>query len=179
MTTVEVKIKGISPLLMHKYPLEPIEKPEKLSKEEQAEMAAYRDEETRLLYVPSEAIQRTLIGAATFSKGKGRASLQKEAAASLLVSPVRLSLGTEHYKIDARPVVIKATQGRIVRYRPRLDSWETTFFLEYDPMLMTEQQVRKIVDDAGSRVGLLDFRPERKGPYGRFMVTSWVMSKAK
>ena len=24
-----------------------------------------------------------------------------------------------------------------------------------------------------SRVGLLDFRPEKKGPFGRFVVTSW------
>jgi len=33
--------------------------------------------------------------------------------------------------------------------------------------------LRHIVDDAGSRVGLLDFRPERKGPFGRFIVIEW------
>jgi len=30
-----------------------------------------------------------------------------------------------------------------------------------------------VVDDAGVRVGLLDFRPERKGSFGRFMVVEW------
>jgi len=29
------------------------------------------------------------------------------------------------------------------------------------------------VDDTGQRVGLLDFRPEKKGPFGRFVVTRW------
>jgi hypothetical protein len=33
--------------------------------------------------------------------------------------------------------------------------------------------VRVIVNDAGSRVGLLDFRPEKKGPFGRFSVIKW------
>jgi hypothetical protein len=29
------------------------------------------------------------------------------------------------------------------------------------------------VDDAGQRVGALDFRPEKKGAFGRFVVTHW------
>jgi len=69
--------------------------------------------------------------------------------------------------------VIAATKGRIVRHRPRLDQWQLKFEIEYDPTLLKETQVRKIVDDAGCRVGLLDFRPERKGPFGRFTVTNW------
>jgi hypothetical protein len=54
-----------------------------------------------------------------------------------------------------------------------LDAWVAAFTLEYDPNLITEPQLRTILDDTGSKVGLLDFRPERKGPFGRFMVTSW------
>jgi hypothetical protein len=70
-------------------------------------------------------------------------------------------------------VVIPSTKGRVLRHRPRLDAWETSFTLIFDETLMSEKQVRKIIDDCGSLVGLLDFRPERKGPYGRFMVTKW------
>ena len=75
--------------------------------------------------------------------------------------------------IDSRPVVVPATKGRIVRHRPRFDTWETTFNISFDETLLTSQQVRTVVDDCGSRVGLLDFRPERKGPFGRFMVSHW------
>lgn len=171
--TVDCTIKDISPLLMHAFPLVQIPGFEKLSPEEQAEYAAYRDPETKELYVPGIAFQRALVNGATYSKGKGRASLQKVVAACVLVSPERASLGVRDYIIDARPVVIPATKGRIMRIRPRLDDWQATFTLEYDPTLLTEQQLRQVVDDTGSRVGLMDFRPERKGPFGRFMVIDW------
>ena len=177
MKSVNVTIRGKSPLLMHAYPMIPIEALEKKSPEEQAELAAYRDPDTNALYLSGIAVQRALIGAAVYSKGKGRASLQKTAAACLLISPERIGLGTTTYVIDARAVVIPSTKGRVIRYRPRLDTWEATFELEWDETLLTENQVRRIVDDMGQRVGLLDFRPEKKGPFGRCMVTNWSLNK--
>jgi len=173
MKKLAVEIKGISPLLMHAFPMAPIEGLEKMKPEEQAESVAYRVPATGELYVPGTALQRALVNAAVFSKGKGRASLQKIAAAVLFVSPEWLGCGTKEYQVDSRPVVVPATKGRVLRHRPRLDKWGLSFTLEYDETLLSEQQVRRIVDDTGSRVGLLDFRPERKGPFGRFMVTKW------
>lgn len=169
---VQTTITGISPLLMHAYPLVPIEALEKKSPKEQAELAAYRDPAGEL-YVPGVNIQRALIAAATFSKGKGRASLQKPVAACTLVTPERVLLDAQEYSIDVRPVVIPSTKGRVLRYRPRLDEWALTFAIEFDPELVSVVQLRRVVDDAGRRVGLLDFRPERKGPFGRFEVTRW------
>lgn len=170
---ITVAIKGTSPLLMHAFPLEPIEAIGKKTPAEQAEYAAYRVPATDELYIPGVAIQRALVGAATYSQGKGRATLQKPAAACLLVSPDYVGLGVTDYAIDSRPVVVPATRGRIMRHRPRLDEWKVVFNLEYDDVLLSEKQVREIVDNMCSRVGLLDFRPERKGPFGRSMVTSW------
>ncbi|MCI0422766.1 MAG: hypothetical protein L0312_26685 [Acidobacteria bacterium] len=175
----EVEIKGITPLLMHAFPLVPLEALEKKPIAEQAEAAAYRIPSSNGnvgdLYIPGTAIQRGLVGAATFSKGKGRASLQKQAAACLFVTPEYVSLNTKEYAIDSRPVVIPATKGRVLRHRPRLDSWGVKFTLEFDDSLISETQLRQIVDDLGQRVGLLEFRPERKGPFGRFMVTKWLV----
>src|SRR5215475_7772791 len=105
MTTkaIEVMIKGVSALLMHRFPLQPIEAIEKQSPEVQAEEAAYRDETNgRGLYIPGINLQRALIAAATYSKGKGRASLQKPAAACLQITPERLALGVKEYNIDSR-----------------------------------------------------------------------------
>lgn len=168
-----ITMEGISPLLMHAFPLTPVKSIEKKSPAEQAEISAYRDPDTNELYVPGVAVQRGLIGAATYSKGKGRATLQKPVAACVLITPERIRLGVSEYAIDSRPVVVPATKGRIVRHRPRLDQWKITFDLEWDPELLTEDQVRQVVDDMGRRVGLLDFRPERKGPFGRSVVVSW------
>lgn len=170
---INCTIEGISPLLMHKYPLVPIEALEKKSTEEQAELAAYRIPDNGALYIPGTAIQRCCVGAASYSKGKGRASLQKVVAACLMVSPEYCSLNVKDFTIDGRPIVVPATKGRVMRYRPRLDEWATTFRIDFDKDLLTEVQVRRVVDDAGSRVGLLDFRPACKGPFGRFMVTKW------
>lgn len=170
---VKVTIKGTYGLLMHRYPLEEIEAIEKKTKEEQAEIAAYRDPDSGELYVPGVAVQRALIGGAVFSKGKGRASLQKPVAACVLVSPERISLGTKNYEIDSRPVVIPSTKGRIIRHRPLLNDWKATFEIEFDDALIKESELRTIVDNTGKRVGLLDFRPAQKGPFGRFVVTKW------
>lgn len=173
MKGINVTITGESPLLMHRYPAEPVEALEKKTPAEQAEIAAYRDPDTKGLYIPATAVQRTLVNGATYSKGKGRASLQKTAAACLLVSPPRLALDQKEFEVDSQPVVVPATKGRVMRHRPRLDKWAASFLLEYDDVLLSAQQVRDIVDNSGSRVGLLDFRPEKKGPYGRFKVTHW------
>lgn len=171
--TVEVTLQGKTPLLMHRFPLEPVEAIDKKPKEEQAEIAAYRDEETGNLYVPGVNVQRAFIGGAVYSKGKGRASLQKPAAACLMVSPANLDLGIKDYAVDSRPVVIPSTKGRVIRHRPRINDWKISFELDYDDTLLSHDQVREIVDNTCQRVGFLDFRPERKGPFGRAMVIDW------
>lgn len=178
-SVVRVEITGISPLLMHSFPMVPIEAIEKKSPQEQAELSAYRVPGTPELYIPAMALQRAFVSAASYSKGKNRASLQKPVAACVLVSPEYVLLGTDKYNIDSRPVVVPATRGRVMRHRPRLDQWSCTFQIEFDPTLLTADQMRRVVDDCGSRVGLLDFRPERKGPFGRFSVTLWTSEPSK
>jgi hypothetical protein len=39
--------------------------------------------------------------------------------------------------------------------------------------MMDPKLFREIVDAAGKRIGLGDFRPATKGPFGKFVVTSW------
>lgn len=171
-----VKIEGLTALLMHRYPVEPIEAIEKKSPDQQAEIAAYRHT-NGMLFVPGTAVQRALISGATYSKGKGRGSLARVAAACLFVTPEVLFLEPQNYTIDSRSVVNPPTGGRIMRHRPKLEKWSVTFMLEWDDALLSEVQARRIVDDTGSRVGVLDFRPERRGPFGRFIVTSWVVDE--
>jgi hypothetical protein len=174
---VEVAIKGLPPgLLMHRFPLEPVEGLDKKPKEEQAEFACYRNP-AGILYIPGPALQQALVAAATYSKGKGRGSLQKVVAASVFVTDGELSLNQKKYEVDSRAVVVPATGGRVVRHRPLIPEWETSFGLMYDEVLLSEKQLRKVVDDAGSLCGLLDYRPNCKGPFGRFMVTGWKLDE--
>ena len=58
-------------------------------------------------------------------------------------------------------------------HRPRFDEWRVSFTLEVDETLFSEALVRELLDIAGKRIGLGDFRPERKGPFGRFRTDAW------
>ncbi len=171
---INVVIQGISALLMHQFPMEsPPKGHEKWSAEQQAKLCEYRDPESGKLFIPGIAIQRCLIAGAVYSKGKGRASLKKPVAACVLISPERVSLGVKKYEVDSRPVVISATRGRIIRHRPRLDEWKCSFEIQFDDELVSAEEMKIVVEDAGKRCGLLDFRPACAGPFGRFRVTEW------
>ncbi len=176
MQAITVTIKGLPPgLLMRRFPLEPIEGIDKKSPDEQARLALY--EQDGHPFVPGVNLQRALVAGAAFSKGKGRATLQKIVAACVFVEEAQLPLNGATWITDARPVTIPATKGRIVRYRPLFAAWEVNATLTYDDRLLTEQQLRRVVDDTGNLVGILDFRPERKGPFGRFIVTAWKLAR--
>lgn len=173
MKRIQVAIKGASPLLMHAYPMVEQNGIDKAPAAEQAEFHTYRRPDTRALYVPGVNLQRGLVAAAAFSKGKGRASLAKVAAAGVFVLESYCDLMPQEYAVDSRPVVIPATKGRIIRHRARFDDWSIRFTIEYDETLLDEKQMRRVVDDLGQRVGLLDFRPAKMGPFGRFIITEW------
>jgi hypothetical protein len=76
-------------------------------------------------------------------------------------------------------VRIPATGGRILAYRPMFEDWKLAFEVELDTSIINAKLLRQIVDDAGKRIGLGDFRPSTKGPFGRFVVTKWVEQVVK
>ena len=176
---IRCKIQGISPLLMHRFPMEPIEAFEKKTPEEQAEISAYRIPGKKNLYIPSTAIQRCFIGAGVYSKGKRGAGLGKLVASCVFVAPEYCDLGVSEFEVFSIPVVVPSTKGRIIRHRPKLNAWETEFDIDFEDSLLNEIQLRKIVDDAGQLCGLLDFNPLHKGSYGRFIVVKWDKYKVK
>lgn len=171
---VEATIRGLSPLLMHRYVGDGATDTHRLPIEEQAERGAYRDSEG-FLFIPSTWLYQSMVNAGRYSKGKRGSSLMHAAAGSIMVTPEEIPLGTKSYEIDSRSAVNKQMRqaSRIMVYRPRLDDWSIVFTVLYDSEVLTHEQVRKILDDAGSRVGIGSFRPANKGPFGRFQVTGW------
>lgn len=100
MAQAQVTIEGTSALLMKKFLTEPVEGFDKKTPQEQAELSSYRIPGSKELYIPGVAIQRALVKAAAYSKGKGRASLQKSAAACLMVIPEYVGLGIDKFVVD-------------------------------------------------------------------------------
>jgi hypothetical protein len=62
---------------------------------------------------------------------------------------------------------VKVQQARIIRVRPMIPTgWKITFELEYDDSIINARALEKAMLDAGSLVGLGDWRPR----FGRFLV---------
>ena len=185
MKTVLVSLRGVSPILMHRWS----DKSEvdsgsnvrrtnvnRLTPREEAEETAYRTPEG-LLYMPSAAVVRCFREAASDFKQRGKRQSMKYAAgaAFIPVSDVLLFNPTlTDFEVDSRPVVIPATKGRIMRHRPRLNAWRLVFYVGIDTDLIGMDTAQEIMTAGGSLKGLGDYRPEKGGPFGRFAVETFV-----
>ena len=68
----------------------------------------------------------------------------------------------------AYTVDVVVQRNRVLRTRPKFDTWSCTFVLDVDPELIDEPKLRQWLDIAGRRLGLGDWRPEKSGVFGRF-----------
>ena len=63
---------------------------------------------------------------------------------------------------------VRVQRNRVQRTRPRFLPWAITIEVQYDPLMLNENDVRGIVQRAGSDIGFGDWRPK----FGRFTVQS-------
>lgn len=131
--------------------------------------------------IPQPNVLRCLVEGGRFHKvGKSQVTTAKS---SMLFSCIDIEgaevpiVHTQPWKVDTRAVRIPSTGGRILAHRPMFDDWKLSFVMDIDTTIMSPKLMRQIVDDAGKRIGLGDFRPATKGPYGRFVVTNWQEQK--
>ena len=187
MIEIRVGIKGQSPLLMNRFPDEdpnegskPTARGEKGTPRERAENKTYElDDGT--LYIPGVCIFSAIMEAGKFHKlGRNKVTTQRSSLvpAGIFMKSDGCSLKTKKWEVDSRPVVNPSTGGRIICHRPRLDEWATEFVIDVDTDMFSENFVRQLIDDAGAKIGLLDYRPARKGPFGRFKVINWKVNKS-
>lgn len=186
---IAVTIKGVSPLICNKFTdaaaqkvmagsSSAIQSGDRGTPREIAEPKLYTDSNGKPV-IPGPNIFSALIQAGSHIKaGKSKLTTQKSSIipAGLTVMELECPITPAKWEVDSRSVVIPSTGGRIMAHRPRFDEWQCSFTLEVDHTLFAENLVRELVDIAGQRIGLGDFRPARKGPFGRFKVTKWKVS---
>ncbi len=189
---ITVTIEGLTPLLMNRFTDEAeitttsghtpaFRGNGRGTPREQAEKTAYRNTKTRELHLPGPNIFAALVDAGKFHKlGKNKVTTQRSSLvpAGLLVEEIMVSLGTSDFEVDSRRVRIPATGGCVMRHRARLDRWKATFTLAVDEAMFAADFVRALVDDAGKKIGVGDYRPATRGPFGRFVVTAWEVADA-
>ncbi|HVU07638.1 MAG TPA: hypothetical protein VHG89_03745 [Verrucomicrobiae bacterium] len=181
---IKVTIQGVSPLLCNRFTESAelsngtspaIKTGKKGTPREQAALKVYSDESGNL-GIPGANIMAAIVSAGRFIKaGKSKLTTQKSSLvpAGLTVEEIFLPLTPQKWEVDSRSVVIPSTGGRIMCFRPRFDNWRLSFTLDVDETFFAPEIVRQLLDEAGKKIGLGDWRLERRGAFGKFLVKNW------
>lgn len=190
MTQVKAKVAivGKRPLLFHKFTVDTIS----LERKEKTGVAGNDPEEwkrtvsftkERQLYMDPTYVFGSLRDAAKLTK-VSKTSLQKPLVSTLEVLDNLVLLDQylpeekditsspeDPVYIDVRGVKNPGTKGRNVRYRvAAAPGWKTTFEIQWDNSIVSREQMKAILADAGSFVGIGDGRGIGMG---RFNVESF------
>jgi hypothetical protein len=184
--SITFTIEGIAPLLMHNgqlaNPLNPLVKQMKALTGQRKKTDEVHAELSRLefkagLYVSpagvveitSEVIESCLIEGAKKSKlGKQF----KSAIAVMENAPLdygeKLTVDQlwERNEEFADVRGVKVGTSRVMRTRPIFRNWRLEFEVSYNADLVNPEQIQLAVSDAGTQVGLCDYRPK----FGRFQI---------
>jgi hypothetical protein len=153
--------------------------------EEEARRQVYRLDDGRL-YVPATQVRGAIVGAAARFKEKGRlSSLQNAVNAALSFEETEFVLRdgdggfVTAYAIDTRYAKV---QGKgVMRSRPIIAlPWLLECHFELDEALIPARDLQPIIQAAGKRCGIGDFRPATKGWFGKFkLITMSVQDLAR
>jgi len=186
MKAFHVEIRGVTSLLIHRYSDQA--ETSKKSRRVEATTRDPREEATKAAYIADDgtfffsafAIPNAIGAAGASHKQTGT----RKTLRYVVPSAVRMKVDTvtilngagpaKNFEVDARPVTIPATKGRIMRYRPRFNEWGAAFDLQIDDELLDPATVHVLLNEAGLSIGIGDFRPEKRGPFGTFRVTSFA-----
>ena len=183
MKTYKVTIQGISPLLMNRPSamIGDISKDKKPFSDEAMGKATdklYANPKGKL-YQPSTHIYGALIEAGKHKKvvGKGKATYSKIVGYACTINPFEIEHKKQKWEVFSILAVNPTTKGRNLLHRPILKEWELDFAVTFEEDEIAPSIMKELLDIAGKVAGLGDWRPQKKGPYGKFQVTNWIESK--
>lgn len=185
MKTYNITIEGTSPLLMNRpSQLDIGDKSKDVKRETQtpqqiAEAKLYTDAEDRV-YIPATWFQGAIVEAGKqkkmMGKGSSKATYSKVAGSSAEINPFEIVL-EDKWKVFSILAVNPTTKGRNVLHRPQFDKWNVEFEITFDEEAIEVSVMKELFDIAGRVVGVGDWRPAKKGRFGKFQVTSWKEKK--
>lgn len=182
MKTYSVTITGVTPLLMNRPSalIGDISKERTqadVSPEEQASQKLY--EIDGKLYQPETHIKGSLVESGKNQKvvGKGKATYSKIVGYAVEINPFEITHKKQKWKPFSVLAVNPSTKGRNLLHRPMLEEWELDFEATFDEEQISAVVLKEIFERAGKIVGIGDWRPAKKGRFGKFQVTSWKEAK--
>ena len=191
MYAVEVTVRGIAPLMQHRFPMPDFGDLSKGGKKSTG-ATDYSQEWRNYLYTsdemvvqPSSHFEGAMVKAAVGFKitGKRGKTYKDLFSANVFVDPVEIphnisvpdELDCDADKqlyIDMRPVIVN--RARVVRLRPTFKpGWELSFTINVIDDELPLEILSDVLTLAGKTVGIGDYRPK----FGRFMVTRFELVK--
>jgi hypothetical protein len=177
---VSVTVRGVSPIIFHRYSVESVEakgrarKGSAAKKTDDIESYVYRNSAGEIS-IPGSYLKGAIAGPQGAAKYRQDPRSPRKSAldlykAGVIVTTDLASLGTTNWDyLDTRRVLVQ--RSAISRVRPAMtEGWETTFdLLVQSPEYINSDELHDVIINAGKLVGLGDFRPT----YGRFQVTKF------
>jgi hypothetical protein len=72
--------------------------------------------------------------------------------------------------IQREDVVRVGNGGTDLRYRPQFTEWSTTLEVTYVKSMLTRESVLSLIEAGGLGVGVGEWRPEKRGDMGTFII---------
>ena len=197
MSKCRVKIRGIKPLIMHRFNLESItaqRKPKSGSSgNDPDEWKVSFHHNGGKIYVPGAYIFAALKNGSVNTK-VGRGTIQKTLISAINIDEEIIYTNREMFDkwesmeidavpkdsslpvyVDVRAVSNPNTKGKNIRYRLALSKgWELEFNVILDDTLISQSQMKKVIEDTGKLQGLCDARTLG---YGRFELVEFEVEK--
>jgi hypothetical protein len=180
---VQVKIKGLSPLIMHRWDekakkmmldkqMKKTVKKEAKNPQEQYEASIYWIGEGKLGF-PADAFKKAMVRGAKqldlvmtdmrtgffvhgeYSENEDRELIPINGSVSMREDMVRISGGTSD-----------------IRYRGQVLNWSATLNISYNAKVVSYDQIVNMIEAAGYGVGVGEWRPQKDGTFGRFQVVT-------
>lgn len=143
------------------------------SPDEEAAAKVYRLDDGQL-YLPSICFRSSLLRGCTGKRiGKVGAAGQVAAGVFNVGTEVRLvhpktGKPIKDYAVHTTRCVVQ--KNGVIRARPMVHEWACEVPFEVDDDFVTQNHVRELLGIAGRIAGVGDWRPQTRGPYGRYRV---------
>lgn len=174
----EIKIKGISPLIVHNFD-------QKITLAMEAKQQGKAKTEKHKIRVPEDdfegAKHKSPLGFEGFPAGGfKKAFIRGAKMTGLVMKDAQMAFfvkadceETQLVKINGdcrmRTDMVRVGIGSAdIRYRPEYLNWNATIKVEFNEGLISVEQILQCVKAAGYGCGIGDWRPEKGGGYGRF-----------
>jgi hypothetical protein len=175
-TQTEIEVVGISPLIVHAWS----EKAKQEMRTKQGKGATrareakvpendfngarYIDAQGRDC-VPALAFKNAAVEAGVLA-GVFKTTLRKAFFVNADMVPIICPEGPK-----MREDMVRVGMGTAdLRYRPMYEKWSCKVPVEFNPRIISAEQLMNLFDNAGYSIGICEWRPERDGQFGRFRV---------